>query len=87
MRGVWAVAAGEDLSNLGPHILASATKRYRQLTELAVSWYLEGRLPPGEDLELGLTDDAVALVASAPRCRRRFGARSRRNPLGFERGK
>ncbi len=66
IRGVWAVAAGEDSSNLGPHILASATKRYDRLVELTVSWYLEGRLPPGEDIELGLTDDAVALVGISP---------------------
>jgi hypothetical protein len=31
-----------------------------------VSWYLEGRLPPGEDVELGLVDDAVALVGMSP---------------------
>jgi hypothetical protein len=27
-----------------------------------VSWYLEGRLRAGEDVELGLTEDAVAIV-------------------------
>jgi basic membrane lipoprotein Med (substrate-binding protein (PBP1-ABC) superfamily) len=47
---------------LGPHILASATKRFDRLVELSVSWYLEGRLPAGEDVELGLTEDAVAIV-------------------------
>jgi hypothetical protein len=31
-----------------------------------VSWYLEGRLPPGEDVELGLVDAAVALVGINP---------------------
>ena len=63
---MWGVATGEDLSHLGPHILASASQRYDRLVELAVSWYLEGRLPPGGDVELGLVDDAVALVGINP---------------------
>jgi DNA-binding SARP family transcriptional activator/basic membrane lipoprotein Med (substrate-binding protein (PBP1-ABC) superfamily) len=68
IRGVWGVASGggEDLSHLGPHILASASQRYDRLVELTVSWYLEGRLPPGGDVELGLIDDAVALVGITP---------------------
>jgi basic membrane protein A and related proteins len=66
IRGVWAVGADEDRSHLGPHILASAIKRFDRLVELSVSWYLEGRLPPGEDVELGLADDAVAIVGISP---------------------
>ena len=66
IRGVWGVAADEDRSHLGPHILASATKRFDRLVELSVSWYLEGRLPSGEDVELGLADDAVAIVGISP---------------------
>ncbi len=66
IRGVWAVAGDEDRSHLGPHILASATKRFDRLVELSVSWYLEGRLPAGEDVELGLTEDAVAIVGISP---------------------
>ena len=66
LRGVWAVGASEDRSHLGPHILASATKRYDRLTELSVTWFLEGRLSGGEDLKLGLVDDAVALVGIHP---------------------
>jgi DNA-binding SARP family transcriptional activator/basic membrane lipoprotein Med (substrate-binding protein (PBP1-ABC) superfamily) len=66
IRGVWAVSADEDRSNLGPHVLAAATKRSERLVEQSVSWYLEGRLPPGEDVELGLADDAVALVGISP---------------------
>ena len=58
--------AARDLSHLGPHILASASQRYDRLVELSVSWYLEGRLPPGGDVELGLVDDAVALVGINP---------------------
>jgi basic membrane lipoprotein Med (substrate-binding protein (PBP1-ABC) superfamily)/DNA-binding SARP family transcriptional activator len=67
IRGAWGVATGGgDLSHLGPHILASASQRYDRLVEMSVSWYLEGRLPPGGDVELGLVDDAVALVGINP---------------------
>jgi len=66
IRGVWAVAGDEERSHLGPHILASATKRFDRLVELSVSWYLEERLPAGEDVELGLTEDAVAIVGINP---------------------
>ncbi len=66
IRGVWGVAGDEDRSHLGPHILASATKRFDRLVELSVSWYLEGRLPAGDDVELGLTEDAVAIVGISP---------------------
>jgi DNA-binding SARP family transcriptional activator/basic membrane lipoprotein Med (substrate-binding protein (PBP1-ABC) superfamily) len=66
IRGVWGVAGDEDRSHLGQHVLASATKRFDRLVELSVSWYLEGRLPPGEDVELGLSEDAVAIVGISP---------------------
>ena len=66
LRGVWGVASSEDRSHLGPHVLASASNRFDRLVDLSVSWYLEGRLPPGGDLELGLVDDAVALVGINP---------------------
>jgi len=66
IRGVWGVGSSEDRSHLGPHILASATKRFDRLVELSVSWYLEGRLPPGEDVELGLVEDAVGIVGISP---------------------
>jgi len=66
IRGVWGVGSSEDRSHLGPHVLASASNRFDRLVELSVSWYLEGRLPPGGDVELGLVDDAVALVGINP---------------------
>ena len=66
IRGVWGVASSEDLSHLGPHVLASASHRFDRLVDLSVSWYLQGRLPPGGDVELGLVDDAVALVGINP---------------------
>jgi DNA-binding SARP family transcriptional activator/basic membrane lipoprotein Med (substrate-binding protein (PBP1-ABC) superfamily) len=66
IRRVWGVAASQERSYLGPHILASATKRFDRLVELSVSLYLEGRLPPGEDVDLGLADEAVGLVGINP---------------------
>jgi len=66
IRGVWGVSSGEERSGLGPHILASATTRLDRVLELSVTWYLEGRLPAGEDVELGLSEDAVALVGISP---------------------
>jgi len=33
---------------------------------LSVTWYLEGRLPAGGDVELGLSEDAVAIVGITP---------------------
>jgi basic membrane lipoprotein Med (substrate-binding protein (PBP1-ABC) superfamily) len=66
IRGVWGVAGGEDRSQFAPHILASVSLRYDRLVDSTVSWYLEGRLPPGGDVELGLVDDAVALVDINP---------------------
>ena len=66
VRGVWGVANGEDRSHLGPHVLASASRRLDRLVDLSVSWYLEGRLPPGGDVELGLVDGAVALAGINP---------------------
>ena len=54
--------AGMGLSVVGE----SPTKRYDRLTELSVTWFLEGRLSGGEDLKLGLVDDAVALVGIHP---------------------
>ena len=67
IRGVWGVSGGgEDLSYLGAHILVSASQRYDRLVDLSVSWYLEGRLPPGGDVELGLVDGAVALLGVNP---------------------
>jgi DNA-binding SARP family transcriptional activator/basic membrane lipoprotein Med (substrate-binding protein (PBP1-ABC) superfamily) len=66
IRGVWGVSSGEERSRLGPHILASATTRLDRVVELSVTWYLQGRLPAGEDVELGLSEDAVALVGISP---------------------
>ncbi len=66
VRGVWGIPAGDDLSYLGPHILVSATKRYDHLVTESVELFLQGRLPQGGDITLGLADDAVGLVGINP---------------------
>jgi basic membrane protein A len=63
---VWAVGVDEDRPYLGSHVLASAIKRWDRLVELSVGWYLDGSLPRGEDIELGLEDDAVGLAGISP---------------------
>jgi basic membrane lipoprotein Med (substrate-binding protein (PBP1-ABC) superfamily)/DNA-binding SARP family transcriptional activator len=67
LRGVWAVGVDEDVSYLGPQILASAVKRFDRAVFLAVLWYTEGRLPSGRDVVLGLRDNAVGLAGINPR--------------------
>ena len=62
IRGVWGVGVDSDQSYLGPHILASAVIRFDRAVELIVQRFLEGTLPAGETVHLGLTEDAVGLV-------------------------
>lgn len=62
IRGVWGIGVDRDQSYLGPHILGSVVKRFDRVVERIVRQYLEGTLPPGGTVDLGLTEDAVALV-------------------------
>jgi basic membrane protein A and related proteins len=62
VRGVWGIGVDGDRSYLGPHILASTVKAWAASVELVVSRYLQGTLPAGEDVQLGLGDEAVGLV-------------------------
>jgi basic membrane lipoprotein Med (substrate-binding protein (PBP1-ABC) superfamily)/DNA-binding SARP family transcriptional activator len=66
LRGAWAVGADADRSYLGPHILASTVKRGDQAILLAVRSFLNGTLPGGKTLTLGLDDGAVGLVSLSP---------------------
>lgn len=66
IRGVWGVGVDSDQSYLGPHILASVVKRFDRAIELAVRRYLDGTLPGGEHIELGIVDDAVGVVGISP---------------------
>jgi DNA-binding SARP family transcriptional activator/basic membrane lipoprotein Med (substrate-binding protein (PBP1-ABC) superfamily) len=62
IRGVWGIGVDDDLSYLGPHILASAVKRGDRAVELAVRLFLSGTLPGGRDVHLGLGSDSIGLV-------------------------
>jgi basic membrane lipoprotein Med (substrate-binding protein (PBP1-ABC) superfamily)/DNA-binding SARP family transcriptional activator len=66
IRGVWGVGVDSDQSYLGPHILASVVKRFDRALELAVRRYLDGALPGGDVIELGIADDAVGVVGISP---------------------
>jgi basic membrane lipoprotein Med (substrate-binding protein (PBP1-ABC) superfamily)/DNA-binding SARP family transcriptional activator len=65
-RGVWGIGVDGDRSLLGPHILASTVKRLDRAVELAVQWYLQGTMPRGEQVVLGLDDDAVGIAGLSP---------------------
>jgi basic membrane lipoprotein Med (substrate-binding protein (PBP1-ABC) superfamily)/DNA-binding SARP family transcriptional activator len=66
IRGVWGVGVDLDQSHLGPHILASAVKRWDQAISIAVRSYLNGTLPVGRDVVLGLDDDGIGIVGISP---------------------
>jgi basic membrane lipoprotein Med (substrate-binding protein (PBP1-ABC) superfamily) len=66
-RGVWGIGVDGDRSDLGPHILASTVKRFDRAVELVVQWYEQGTLPKGEDIVLGIDDDAVGIVGLSPK--------------------
>jgi basic membrane protein A len=66
IRRVWGVGVDRDQSYLGRHILASVVKRFDRAVELAVRRFLEGSLPAGETVELGLEDDAIGVVGISP---------------------
>jgi DNA-binding SARP family transcriptional activator/basic membrane lipoprotein Med (substrate-binding protein (PBP1-ABC) superfamily) len=67
IRGVWGIGVDDDLSYLGPHILASAVKRGDRAVELAVRLFLSGTLPGGHDVHLGLGSDSIGLVGISGR--------------------
>jgi basic membrane protein A len=66
IRGVWGVGVDRDQSYLGPHILVSVVKRFDRVVELIVRQYLEGALPVGRTVDLGLREDAVGVVGINP---------------------
>lgn len=66
IRGVWGVGVDIDQSHLGPHILASAVKRFGQAVSIAVRSYVNGTLPAGRDVVLGLDDDGIGIAGISP---------------------
>jgi len=67
IRGVRGIGVDDDLSYLGPHILASAVKRGDRAVELAVRLFLSGTLPGGRDVHLGLGSGSIGLVGISGR--------------------
>jgi basic membrane lipoprotein Med (substrate-binding protein (PBP1-ABC) superfamily)/DNA-binding SARP family transcriptional activator len=66
IRGVWGIGVDADRSRLGSHVLASTVKRMDRAVELAVRWFVQGTFPAGEDIVLGLEDDAVGVAGISP---------------------
>ena len=62
IRGVWGIGADRDQSDLGPHILASVVKRFDRAVELTVRQFLEGELPAGKTVNIGMREEVVGLV-------------------------
>jgi basic membrane lipoprotein Med (substrate-binding protein (PBP1-ABC) superfamily) len=66
LRGVHAIGVDQDFAYLGSHVVASTVKRYDRAVLLGVRWYLDGTLPRGGALTLGLDQDAVGLTGISP---------------------
>jgi basic membrane protein A len=67
IRGVSGIGVDNDLSYLGPHILASAVKRLDRGPELAIKLFLDDALPRGRTILLDLSSDSVGLVGLSER--------------------
>jgi basic membrane lipoprotein Med (substrate-binding protein (PBP1-ABC) superfamily)/DNA-binding SARP family transcriptional activator len=66
IRGVWAISVDTDRSHLGKHILASTVTRYDRVLLGAVRSFVNGTLPGGRTLVLGLDDDVVGIAGISP---------------------
>ena len=62
IRGVWAVGVDRDQSHLGSHVLASVVKHFDRAVEVAVRRFVDGTLPAGKTVELGIEEEAVGVV-------------------------
>jgi len=62
LRGVWGVGVDEDGSYVGTRILASAVKHFDRALFSTVKAYVDGELPPGDDLRFDLRLNGVGLV-------------------------
>ena len=66
IRGVWAISVDTDRSYLGKHILASTVTRNDRVVLRAVRSFVDGTLPAGRTLVLGLDDDAMGIAGISP---------------------
>jgi basic membrane protein A len=62
LRGVWALGIDDDLSYMGPNVLASVVKHRDRAVELGVSDFASRQLPGGKDIQLDLTSTNIGLV-------------------------
>lgn len=66
-RGAWGIGVDNDLSYLGPNILASAVKRFDRETEAVIALDVDGKLPPAANITLNLANDSLGLVGISDR--------------------
>jgi DNA-binding SARP family transcriptional activator/basic membrane lipoprotein Med (substrate-binding protein (PBP1-ABC) superfamily) len=66
IRGAWGIGVDNDMSALGPQILASSIKHTDSAARLAMELYAAGKLPAGRDLQFNLGNDGVGLVGIDP---------------------
>jgi basic membrane lipoprotein Med (substrate-binding protein (PBP1-ABC) superfamily)/DNA-binding SARP family transcriptional activator len=64
-RRVWGIGADQDMSNLGPQVLASTVKRLGWAVNYAIGHYLEHNLPQGH-LDVGIAREAVDIDVTNP---------------------
>jgi basic membrane protein A and related proteins len=60
--GAWAIGIDDDLSYLGPQVLASVVKRRDQAVQLGIMEFASRQLPSGQDLQLDLASGNIGLV-------------------------
>jgi basic membrane protein A len=71
-RKVWGVGVDDDQSDLGPHILTSAVKRFDVAVFRGIEALVRGRFPGGRNLVLDLRNGGIGLGKVSPRIPRSF---------------
>ena len=82
VRGVSGIGADQDFSYLGPHVLASAIKRFDRAVVESVRWYIEGTLPPARR-SYSPSTTTRSVWQSASRCHPPSAARWSSSPRSF----
>jgi basic membrane protein A len=71
-RGVWGIGVDDDQSDLGPHILTSAVKRFDVAVFRGIEALVRGRFPGGRNVVLDVRNGGVGLGKISPRVPRSF---------------
>ena len=66
-KGVWGIGVDADQSDLGPHVLTSATKRVDQAVLLTVKDVRAGKFRGGRNAVFGLAQNGVGLGKISPK--------------------